>query len=254
MFRNPEQSVVSFERATQDRSAVLSRLRPLDFRDLIPFDGAADLAGGSVRRLLNVAVAATGLVLGAPLMLLIAVLIKLLDGGPVIYRQTRVGVDRRRPGSGGNHRRSVDLGGRPFTMYKFRTMRVAQDERAQVWASPDDPRVTRLGRLLRRSRLDELPQLWNVLRGDMNIVGPRPEQPEIFMDLRTQIRRYSQRQRVLPGITGWAQVNLTYDRDVADVRRKLEYDLRYISRQSALEDMRIMARTIPIVLLRRGAW
>src|SRR6185312_3655925 len=119
-------------------------------------------------------------------------------------------------------------------IYKFRTMAAAgpgRDPAAEVWARPDDPRVTALGRLLRLYRLDELPQLLNVLRGDMNVVGPRPEQPTIFARLRDEIDRYQERQRVRPGITGWAQINQQYDSSVDDVRRKVQFDLEYIARQ-----------------------
>ena len=204
------------------------------------------------RRVLNFIVALTALVLLAPLMLLIALLVRVSSRGPILYTQTRVGMDRRRarfaPHDAG---RGEDLGGRPFTIYKFRTMRVQHDAR-QVWARPDDDRITAVGRALRRTRLDELPQLFNVLRGDMNVVGPRPEQPEIFARLRERIDRYARRQQVLPGITGWAQVNLGYDRDVDDVRRKLEFDLEYLRRRSPLEDALIMLRTVPVMLGRRG--
>jgi len=206
------------------------------------------------QRILNVIVAIVGLIVTAPLMLLIALLVKLTSAGPILYTQTRVGIDRRR-GSGGNWRRSVDYGGRLFTIYKFRTMTARQaDPDAQVWAAPNDARVTPLGRVLRKYRLDELPQLVNVLKGDMNVVGPRPEQPRIFMQLREQIDNYPERQRVLPGITGWAQVNQQYDRNVDDVRRKVQLDLEYAARTSALEDLRIMLRTIPVIIFRRGAW
>jgi len=208
------------------------------------------------RRALNVLLATTALVLAAPLMLAIAALIKLTSRGPVLYTQTRVGLDRRRHrGSGDNWRRSDDCGGRPFRIYKFRTMchsSTAPD--AQVWASPDDPRVTALGRVLRQYRLDELPQLLNVVRGDMNLVGPRPEQPQIFQQLRARIDGYHHRQRVRPGITGWAQVNQSYDTSVEDVRRKVALDLEYVSRQSTWADVKILLRTIPVVVLRRGAW
>jgi len=124
----------------------------------------------------------------------------------------------------------------------------------EVWARPDDARITAIGRVLRKFRLDELPQLFNVLRGEMNIVGPRPEQPAIFVYLREQIEGYQRRQRVRPGITGWAQVNQGYDQSVEDVRRKVRFDLEYIRRQSALEDVKIMIRTIPVMILRRGGW
>jgi len=188
-------------------------------------------------------------------MLLIAVLIKLTSRGPVLFTQTRVGLDRRSlSGAGGNTRRHTDLGGSPFTMYKFRTMRPADETNSAVWAQPEDDRVTTLGRVLRKLRLDELPQLFNVLKGDMNMVGPRPEQPTIFVFLREQIEGYQRRQRVRPGITGWAQINQGYDTSVDDVRHKVRYDLEYIRRQSALEDLRIMARTLPVMLRRRGAW
>ena len=207
------------------------------------------------RRWLNVIVAAFGLVVTFPLMLIIAALIKLTSRGPVLFTQTRVGLDRRAlSGAGGNTRRHTDLGGTPFTMYKFRTMRPADETSPQVWAQPEDARVTPLGAVLRKFRLDELPQLFNVLRGDMNIVGPRPEQPTIFVYLREQVEGYQRRQRVRPGITGWAQINQGYDTSVDDVRRKVRFDLEYIRRQSALEDLRIMARTVPVMLGRRGAW
>lgn len=207
-------------------------------------------------RALNIFVAALGLLTSVPLFLLIAVAIKLTSRGPVFYKQTRIGLDRRW-NSAPSHEdsRIVDLGGRPFTMYKFRTMVVtAESDKKEVWATPFDGRVTKLGRRLRNTRLDELPQLVNVLAGDMNIVGPRPEQPTIFAELREVIPNYHMRQRVMPGITGWAQVNLAYDTSVDDVRRKVEYDLEYLSMRSAAHDLRIMARTVPIVLSCRLGW
>lgn len=151
-------------------------------------------------------------------------------------------------------RRSRDHGGRLFTIYKFRTMEVDGEGDGQVWATEDDPRVTPVGRFLRKYRLDELPQLFNVLLGDMNVVGPRPEQPKIFEDLREEIDEYPERQRVLPGITGWAQVNHHYDRSLDDVRRKVAYDLEYIERESAMEDLKIMLRTLPAVMFKNGGW
>ena len=211
---------------------------------------------GRARRLLNVVVAAVGLVLALPLMLVLAALIKVTSRGPVLFRQTRIGLDRRAlMHAGGNTRRRIDLGGRAFTMYKFRTMRAAPENGArQVWAVPDDDRVTPVGRVLRKFRLDELPQLINVLKGDMNIVGPRPEQPAIFVYLREQIEGYQRRQRVRPGITGWAQVNQGYDTSIDDVRRKVRYDLEYIRRQSPFEDLKIMAHTLPVMAFRQSGW
>jgi lipopolysaccharide/colanic/teichoic acid biosynthesis glycosyltransferase len=210
----------------------------------------------AARRALNVTVAATGLLLAAPLMAAIALLIKLTSRGSIFYTQTRVGVDHRRPGEpAGNSRRHSDHGGKPFKIYKFRTMAPRRDGEGdrEVWAAPDDPRVTRVGRLLRLYRLDELPQLVNVLRGEMNVVGPRPEQPAIFARLRQEIDGYERRQRVRPGITGWAQINQSYDSCVDDVRSKLQLDLEYIHRRSALEDLRIMLRTLPVLLFKQGA-
>jgi len=207
------------------------------------------------RRVLNVVIATLGLVLALPLMAAIAVLIKLTSRGPVLFTQRRIGLDRRALGNeGGNSRRHADDGGQTFIMYKFRTMEVDQGAARQVWARPDDPRVTPVGRVLRKLRLDELPQLWNVLVGDMNVVGPRPEQPAIFAHLRNQIGEYPQRQRVLPGITGWAQINRAYDSSVDDVREKLNYDLEYIRQRSALEDLKIMLLTPAVMLGRRGGW
>ncbi len=206
------------------------------------------------RRPLNVIVAAAGIVVLSPLMLLIAIAIKLTSRGPVLYRQERVGLDRRAPPSArpANGRRARDLGGRVFTIYKFRTMTVPGSARGQVWATPDDPRVTPVGRVLRRYRLDEIPQLFNVLKGDMNVVGPRPEQPEIFEKLRPRVDRFAERQRVLPGITGWAQINRGYDQCIDDVRRKVGLDLEYMRHRSAAEDLRIMVRTLPVMMKKKG--
>jgi lipopolysaccharide/colanic/teichoic acid biosynthesis glycosyltransferase len=187
-------------------------------------------------------------------MLAIALLIRLTSPGPAIYQQPRVGIDRRRNRGTGplNPRRLIDRGGRIFTIYKFRTMRVASPSSQQTWAAASDPRITPVGRVLRSFRLDELPQLINVLRGEMNIVGPRPEQPDIFADLREDLRHYRARQRVLPGITGLAQVTLPYDSDLRDVQRKVRLDLEYIRRRSPAEDLLIMAKTMPVMVLRKG--
>jgi lipopolysaccharide/colanic/teichoic acid biosynthesis glycosyltransferase len=219
-------------------------------RDERPLDPRADGA----RRVLNVVVAAIGLVIAAPLLLVIAALVKLTSPGPALFVQTRVGMDRRTPEADkGDGRRQLDLGGRPFRIYKFRTMHV-QARSQQVWASQNDPRVTPVGRVLRKYRLDELPQLFNVLLGDMNIVGPRPEQPGIVVDLQQQINAYRLRHKVRPGITGWAQINHHYDQSIEDVRRKVSLDLEYITRRSFAEDLKIMLRTVPVVVLRKGGW
>lgn len=212
--------------------------------------------GAAARTWINFGLAVVALVVLSPLMLLIAVVVKLTSRGPALYTQTRVGLDRRRPGEeGDNHRRALDLGGKPFTIYKFRTMHAdAERQTGAVWASKDDARVTQVGRFLRQYRLDELPQLFNVLKGEMNIVGPRPERPTIFAELTQNIAEYPQRQRAKPGITGLAQINQHYDECMDDVRKKVQYDLEYIQRQGLLEDFKIMLKTIPVVLLRRGGW
>jgi lipopolysaccharide/colanic/teichoic acid biosynthesis glycosyltransferase len=207
-------------------------------------------------RIVNFVLAGVALFLALPLLLLIAIAIKLTSRGPVLYTQERVGQDRRTPGeTPGNHRRVRDIGGKPFTIYKFRTMRVdAEAHSGAVWATQNDPRVTPVGRFLRQYRLDEIPQLLNVMRGEMNIVGPRPERPTIFAELREHIKEYPLRQRAKPGITGLAQIYHHYDRSMDDVRTKVRFDLEYIRRQSLQEDLRIMLRTIPVILFRRGGW
>jgi lipopolysaccharide/colanic/teichoic acid biosynthesis glycosyltransferase len=212
--------------------------------------------GARVSRIVNFVLAAVALFLALPLLLLIAIAIKLTSRGPVLYTQERVGLDRRTPGdTPGNHRRVRDIGGKPFTIYKFRTMRVdAEAQSGAVWATQNDPRVTPVGRFLRQYRLDEIPQLLNVMRGEMNIVGPRPERPTIFAELREHIKEYPLRQRAKPGITGLAQIYHHYDRSLDDVRTKVRFDLEYIQRQSLREDLRIMFRTIPVILFRRGGW
>ncbi len=211
-------------------------------------------------RALNIGVAALLFVISLPVWLLIALAIKLTSRGPVFYVQTRVGLDsrsgrERRGGTRGVPRRQGDIGGRPFTIVKFRTMRVdAEAHGNAVWAASDDDRLTPVGGFLRSCRLDELPQLLNVLRGDMNLVGPRPERPQLFAELRQQVVDYQKRQRVPPGITGHAQVNLQYDASVEDVRKKVAHDLEYIRRRTVWEDLRIMLKTIPVMLFRKGGW
>jgi lipopolysaccharide/colanic/teichoic acid biosynthesis glycosyltransferase len=206
-------------------------------------------------RTVNVIVAGIALVLMAPVMLLVALAVRLTSKGPIIYSQERVGVDRRFRTKTRYDRRGYDHGGRLFKMYKFRSMRVdAEADGKAVWAAKSDPRTTVVGKFLRKTRLDELPQLYNVLRGDMNIVGPRPERPTIFAQLREDIPQYPQRQRVKPGITGWAQINQAYDSCLDDVRSKVEYDLQYVRSQSLTHDLRIMSMTLPVMLFRKGGW
>jgi len=207
-------------------------------------------------RVLNVALAATAITVLAPVFVLIAVAVRLTSPGPILYTQTRVGIDRRsRRALALYDRRARDAGGCVFTIYKFRSMYIdAEHLSGAVWATPNDPRATPVGRLLRKTRLDEPPQLFNVLKGDMNIVGPRPERPTIVAQLRKDISEYSLRHRAKPGITGLAQINHAYDRSLDDVRQKVRYDLEYLRRQSVAEDVRIMLKTLPVMLFKRGGW
>ena len=219
-------------------------------RDVVPRD-RSELAN----RALNVAIAVIAVVFLAPVMLLIAIMVKLSSPGPVFYIQTRVGMDRRRRDATALFdRRHLDVGGRQFNIIKFRSMRAdAEQGTGAVWATQNDPRVTSVGRFMRKTRLDELPQLFNVIRGDMNIVGPRPERPSIFAQLRQNIQEYPLRQRARPGITGWAQINQAYDSSIDDVRSKVQFDLEYLERQSVMEDLKIMARTLPVMIFKRGS-
>jgi lipopolysaccharide/colanic/teichoic acid biosynthesis glycosyltransferase len=218
--------------------------------DVIPRERSEVLS-----RALNVSVAAVALLLLSPFIPLIALAVRLSSKGPILYSQVRVGVDRRFRSKTEYDRRGYDHGGRLFKMYKFRTMRVdAEADGKAVWAQKSDPRVTPIGNFLRKARLDEIPQLYNVIRGDMNVVGPRPERPSIFARLRNDIPHYPYRQRVKPGITGWAQINQSYDSCLDDVRRKVDYDLEYVRRQSISHDLRIMSMTLPVMLFRRGGW
>jgi lipopolysaccharide/colanic/teichoic acid biosynthesis glycosyltransferase len=209
-----------------------------------------------LNRVMNVALATIGLILAAPIMFVFAVLVRLTSRGPIVYTQARVGLDGRRGGSEPRvyDRRTRDLGGRPFLILKFRTMRQDAETNGAVWAVRRDARVTPIGRVMRKYRIDELPQLINVIRGDMNIVGPRPERPSIFSRLCDDIAEYPLRQRARPGITGLAQVNQAYDTSIDDVRTKVRYDLQYIERRGVAKDLIIMARTVPVMIFRKGGW
>jgi lipopolysaccharide/colanic/teichoic acid biosynthesis glycosyltransferase len=206
-------------------------------------------------RIMNVAVAIVALILVSPIILLFAMLVKLTSRGPVFYRQVRVGIDQRwKTKTKHSDRRWRDIGGRAFIIYKFRSMTVdAEKKSGAVWATQGDKRVTAVGRIMRKCRIDEIPQLINVIKGEMNIVGPRPERPTIFARLCEDIEEYPVRQRARPGITGWAQINHRYDTCLDDVRTKVRYDLEYLQRHSLAEDLRIMARTLPVVIFRKGA-
>ena len=187
------------------------------------------------KRTFDVLCASIGLLLAAPLMIVIAGLVRLTPG-PVIYRQTRVGE-----------------GGRPFTIYKFRTMRADAEEPGRAaFTEVDDPRVTTVGRLLRRTHLDELPQLWVVLKGDMSVVGPRPERPEFIPMLQEAVPFFTRRLLVKPGITGWAQLRRDYASDVEGAKDKLSYDLWYVRHRNVVVDLAICAKTVSTFFRRTG--
>lgn len=245
-------------RMAPEPSITFERAVPAELiKEEIPGDGVVPRGRAeALNRALNVTLAAAGLLVALPLLLLIGLLIKLTSKGPILYAQTRVGLDRRWRRTLAMHDRRIrDLGGAVFTIYKFRTMRVDAEARSgAVWAKANDPRVTAIGKYLRVLRLDELPQLWNILRGDMNIVGPRPERPSIVARLQRDITNYGCRHRVRPGLTGLAQINQQYDACLDDVRTKVSYDLDYLRKQSILLDLRIMLRTVPAVLLKYRGW
>lgn len=191
------------------------------------------------KRIFDIFAAVCGLILSLPLTIISAVVVKLESpGDPVLYHQERVG-----------------LNGEPFTIHKFRTMRSdAEAKTGPVWSAGDhDPRITRVGHFMRKTRLDEIPQLWNVLLGDMSLIGPRPERPSFVEQLTRQIPFYGQRHVVKPGVTGWAQVRYSYGASVEDAIEKMQYDLYYVKHMSLMFDLMIALETIKTVVLRRGA-
>jgi exopolysaccharide biosynthesis polyprenyl glycosylphosphotransferase len=182
---------------------------------------------GLVKRPIDIMLAAMGLLLGAPLMLFCALLVRLSGPGPIIYRQIRVGRYSRQ-----------------FWIYKFRTMHIDAEKNGAVWATKGDSRVTTIGKFLRKTRFDELPQLWNILVGDMSLVGPRPERPEFVAELRRHVPHYDLRHLVQPGLTGWAQVRFRYGSSIADSQRKLAFDLFYVRHCNLAFDAAIWLRTL----------
>jgi lipopolysaccharide/colanic/teichoic acid biosynthesis glycosyltransferase len=190
-----------------------------------------------LKRMMDLALSVVALTFCLPILAFIALLIKLTSPGPIVYTQRRVGKD-----------------GNVFRIYKLRTMRTdAEKHSGAVWASERDPRITPIGRILRKSHFDEVLQFYNVLRGDMSIVGPRPERPEIVTDLLQKIHDYDRRLTVKPGITGLSQVRWSYDSTLEDVKRKVKYDLLYIKKMCLLVDVRIMARTFLVMATGKGA-
>jgi exopolysaccharide biosynthesis polyprenyl glycosylphosphotransferase len=192
-----------------------------------------DLSFGLIRRLFDILVGSLGLLCSVPFIVVFGLLTKIEDGGPVFYKQERVG-----------------LYGKHFTLYKLRSMRVNAEKNGPQWAEKDDPRVTRVGSFIRKTRIDELPQFYNVLRGDMTLVGPRPERPEFVIRFDQEIPGFISRLQVKPGLTGWAQINGGYD---ITPKEKLELDLFYIENRSLLFNMRILIKTVLVLFTGSGA-
>ena len=190
----------------------------------------------AAKRLFDIAVSLTLLCLTAPVIALFAILVKLDSRGPAFFRQIRVG-----------------LYGQNFEVIKLRSMRTDAEANGAQWATQNDPRVTRLGRFIRKVRIDELPQTWSVLKGEMSFVGPRPERPEFVAGLEEQLTYYAERHMVKPGITGWAQVNYPYGASIEDSRHKLEYDLYYVKNYSPFLDILIILQTLRVLLWNEGA-
>lgn len=190
---------------------------------------------GLARTIMHRGVALVGAVLSLPLFILTAILIKLESKGPIFYKQERVGKN-----------------GRPFTILKFRSMRVDAEKDGPVWARSADDRTTRVGNIIRKIRVDEIPQFWNILKGEMSFVGPRPERPHFVSQLAQEIPFYEQRHLIAPGLTGWAQIKYPYGASIDDARQKLQYDLYYIKNQSLMLDAAILFETIKTILSGRG--
>jgi exopolysaccharide biosynthesis polyprenyl glycosylphosphotransferase len=208
----------------------------LDPRAFLGTSGAA-VGYSAASRVLDLVASSLGLALSVPLCALVALAIRLESRGPALYRQERVG-----------------LNGRVFTLIKFRSMRSdAEASSGPVWAQEDDPRITRVGRWIRRLRIDEIPQLWNVIRDDMSLVGPRPERPVFVAELGRQLPHYADRHTIKPGVTGWAQINHSYGNSLDDAFIKLQYDLYYLKHRSLALDIAILLRTVKVVALQEGA-
>jgi lipopolysaccharide/colanic/teichoic acid biosynthesis glycosyltransferase len=223
------------------------------------------LVNRMMKRTLDILGATVGLLLALPIMVGVAIAIKLDSPGPIFYRQVRVGVNRRKRNRRycqqvgvsdvrSRDRRRDDCLGKPFEIVKFRTMiQDAEKATGPVWATQNDPRITKLGAFLRKTRLDEIPQFWSILIGDMSLVGPRPERPTFVRELSAQVRDYQRRLDVKPGLTGLAQVENGYDSSLASVNRKVKFDLHYIKSWSLWYDIRILMKTVVVVVTGKGA-
>ncbi len=248
-----------------DADPTLTWLSRYDKRGPIPNERYLSPLTRRAIRAFDILASGLALLLLSPVFLILAILIRLESPGPVIYRQLRTGLnlrtnDRRRHTNirvieerRRLDRRRAPVPGRPFEIYKFRSMVTDAEKNGIQLAKKNDARVTRLGKLMRRTRIDELPQFWNVLRGDMSIVGPRPERPEIIAYLAEQIPGYTDRLGVKPGITGLAQIRNGYDTDLEHIRRKITLDRYYIQKCSLVNDLKIILRTLRVVVRGEGA-
>ena len=228
---NIEEGASFYERVTGRVS--LSMIRPSWL--IFSSRGRQARISGIARTVVHRLAAFLGGVLSLPIALVTAAVIRLESSGPILYKQERVGKN-----------------GRPFKVMKFRSMRVDAEKSGPVWASKDDDRTTRVGKIIRKLRIDEIPQFWNILRGEMDFVGPRPERPHFVSQLAEEIPYYEQRHLIAPGLTGWAQIKYPYGASVEDARQKLQYDLYYIKNQSLMLDAIILFETIKIILFGRG--
>lgn len=228
---NIEEGASFYERVTGRVS--LSMIRPSWL--IFSSRGRQARISGIVRTTVHRLVAIIGALVSLPIAIVTAVLIKLDSPGPVLYKQERVGKN-----------------GRGFRVMKFRSMRTDAEKAGPVWASQDDDRTTRVGKIIRKLRIDEIPQFWNIVRGEMDFVGPRPERPHFVSQLAEEIPYYEQRHLIAPGLTGWAQIKYPYGASIEDARQKLQYDLFYIKNQSLMLDAIILFETVKIILFGRG--
>ena len=228
---NIEEGASFYERVTGRVS--LNMIRPSWL--IFSSRGRQARISGVTRNIVHRLVALVGALMSLPIAVGTAILIKLDSRGPILYKQERVGKN-----------------GGTFTVMKFRSMRTDAEKAGPVWASADDDRTTRVGRVIRKLRIDEIPQFWNILRGEMDFVGPRPERPHFVSQLAEEIPYYEQRHLIAPGLTGWAQIKYPYGASIEDARQKLQYDLYYIKNQSLMLDAIILFETIKIILFGRG--
>jgi len=228
---NIEEGASFYERVTGRVS--LNMIRPSWL--IFSSRGRQARIAGITRNIVHRIVALVGALFSLPIAIVTAILIKLDSRGPILYKQERVGKN-----------------GGAFTVMKFRSMRTDAEKAGPVWASEDDDRTTRVGKIIRKLRIDEIPQFWNILRGEMDFVGPRPERPHFVSQLAQEIPYYEQRHLIAPGLTGWAQIKYPYGASIEDARQKLQYDLYYIKNQSLMLDAIILFETIKIILFGRG--